>query len=1331
MRKNLKTRLVALGLSCIMPSIMPISSLASPAGSNSMMTPNYGQVFSVPTFEKKDSSKGWKFENGTWFLYDKNGHKRTGWYNDDGLWYYLNTANEGVEGSLHTGWLSQNGKTYFLNPKGFDDGSSSQYVNTAGAMEIGWVNINNFDYYFNADGSWDPNKGMPSHSSKKNKKAAEEDDDDIIDESNDINDDDDIDTESDVKSTENTKKRSIASDSSIDKASDSVIKKKGKYIEVDTGNAKNKDNKFLLIDSIDHLSGTLNHVDEIESFRYTITFDNQTVKSGEIEVNEYWTIDDVGFALGENVVSLKAYADDKILDDVDIEFFNLNLENTENIDLDTSDNDGDGIPAYIELYANTDPDSDDTDGDGISDMDEIQYTYTDPTKEDTDKDGINDFDDDEDEDGLSNGRELELGTDPRNRDSDYDGIDDDVEISEYGTDPINRDTDGDGAEDGWEIKNGYDPLAADSSFTVEILAPDTSEGNPVTAGVSVDIVGSAVESVDVEPVSFAEHPYLSSSLPGFMGAIYDFTADSPIESATLTFNYDVSTFGTLSDDFQPRIYYINENNGGALEELENQTIEEGRVTGETSHFSPYVLLNSVTVQATFDSLFNDTDAYDEFGNKKTTDIVFAIDSSGSMKDNDKSGLRLQAVNEFIDNMQSLTKAAIVDFDYFATLRQGLTDNNEYLHKAVKKVDAYGGTDLSAGIKRSLDVLKKSDADRKYIIFLTDGDGGYKKTYTQRAKDEGVTIYTIGLGKDVKDSVLKEIAEGTGGKYFFAEDASLLGNIYEDLSIETLVNDADDNHDGILDAYEKAICEGRIRPRDLSAKYIGCDFSKKDPNNPASKDDDYDNDGLINGDEISIIVEDGKVFIEENSNPTRRHSDFDGIDDLTEVESGTDPMKVEYNRVFFDNLFDDSSYAFMGAADDYFNSKFQMITLGIDRIITGVEEPKIIYQQVLMQHIKDTYDNNQKKNYEHLMAKCGYDAISSLQFSFESELASGLSSLYTLGNIPYSVVDLGMTSNTAINAAAPEICAFMTKSNKFLDSIVESMSGAKTFIPQKQYTDLVYEAVDILPDMKVAVNQNFKISKYLSDHLRAVASSEVYETFMKNAGNKLYALNEVAYGMAYMSRHAEVWTSQNAINESMDLLHQLKINGDYAPIREAAANIEQVMKDKWASVITNNIKSYSVSNFLYRAAVSKLSGVGGVFGTAVAVFVATVAVLDITLEWADTIKDQFEMYASASISDGLKLLIYDDLKIGDDDATVTDDALYIPDYIRSLAYSRVYGTKSEIDVYMHRGTSALFWFSEDSPEDYAKSSYSAVYNLVISSLKGMHISSDDIPKRYWK
>lgn len=46
--------------------------------------------------------------------------------------------------------------------------------------------------------------------------------------------------------------------------------------------------------------------------------------------------------------------------------------------------------------------------------------------------------DDEDEDGLSNAEEADLGTDPLTADSDGDGYDDAAELAEY-TDPLNKD----------------------------------------------------------------------------------------------------------------------------------------------------------------------------------------------------------------------------------------------------------------------------------------------------------------------------------------------------------------------------------------------------------------------------------------------------------------------------------------------------------------------------------------------------------------------------------------------------------------------------------------------------------------------------------------------------------------------------------------------------------------------------------------------------------------------------------------------------------------------------------------------------------------------------
>ena len=64
---------------------------------------------------------------------------------------------------------------------------------------------------------------------------------------------------------------------------------------------------------------------------------------------------------------------------------------------------------------------------------------------------------DVDGDGLSNGREVELGTDFTDRDTDRDGLSDSQELYQYGTDPLERDTTGDGVGDGTVARLGLPP----------------------------------------------------------------------------------------------------------------------------------------------------------------------------------------------------------------------------------------------------------------------------------------------------------------------------------------------------------------------------------------------------------------------------------------------------------------------------------------------------------------------------------------------------------------------------------------------------------------------------------------------------------------------------------------------------------------------------------------------------------------------------------------------------------------------------------------------------------------------------------------------------------
>jgi len=109
----------------------------------------------------------------------------------------------------------------------------------------------------------------------------------------------------------------------------------------------------------------------------------------------------------------------------------------------TEDSDGDGLTN----------DEEDKDGDGVVDTGE-----TDPNDPDTD------------DDGFSDGEEVEKGTDPTDsnshpqsttEDSDGDGLTNNEETS-IGTNPNDPDTDDDGFSDGEEVEKGTDPTDSNS-----------------------------------------------------------------------------------------------------------------------------------------------------------------------------------------------------------------------------------------------------------------------------------------------------------------------------------------------------------------------------------------------------------------------------------------------------------------------------------------------------------------------------------------------------------------------------------------------------------------------------------------------------------------------------------------------------------------------------------------------------------------------------------------------------------------------------------------------------------------------------------------------------
>ncbi|WP_321113144.1 helix-turn-helix transcriptional regulator [Halorussus salinisoli] len=116
----------------------------------------------------------------------------------------------------------------------------------------------------------------------------------------------------------------------------------------------------------------------------------------------------------------------------------------------SGDLDGDGLSNERELEVGTDVGTADTDDDGLADGPEVDQYETDPTVADTDGDGLRD------------GAEVhEHGTDPKAVDTDSDGLADDVEVQSV-TSPTDPDTDDDGLTDSAEVEGGTDPTAVDT-----------------------------------------------------------------------------------------------------------------------------------------------------------------------------------------------------------------------------------------------------------------------------------------------------------------------------------------------------------------------------------------------------------------------------------------------------------------------------------------------------------------------------------------------------------------------------------------------------------------------------------------------------------------------------------------------------------------------------------------------------------------------------------------------------------------------------------------------------------------------------------------------------
>lgn len=144
---------------------------------------------------------------------------------------------------------------------------------------------------------------------------------------------------------------------------------------------------------------------------------------------------------------------------------------------------------------------------------------------------------------------------------------------------------------------------------------------------------------------------------------------------------------------------------------------------------------------------------------------------------------------FIGIVNSVTRAGLVSYSTTASTDKTLAamspDNVTALDNAIDAISETGSTCIECGIDNGVNELisaRGRATATKVIVLLTDGVGNVGNSINGAvfARNNNVTVYTIGLGNDVDETELMNIALLTHGDYYFAPNAETLTQIFANI-----------------------------------------------------------------------------------------------------------------------------------------------------------------------------------------------------------------------------------------------------------------------------------------------------------------------------------------------------------------------------------------------------------------------------------------------------------------------------------------------------------------------------------------------------------------------
>lgn len=189
--------------------------------------------------------------------------------------------------------------------------------------------------------------------------------------------------------------------------------------------------------------------------------------------------------------------------------------------------------------------------------------------------------------------------------------------------------------------------------------------------------------------------------------------------------------------------------------------------------------------------------------EKGSNIVFLIDTSGSMFDNNKLPLAQEAFKTLQAQLTQNDTVSIVTYagSSEVALEGARGDEHQKIVDAIDELEAYGSTNGEGGIKKAYEIAEKYfiEGGNNRVILATDGDLNVGVSseaglieLVEEERETGVFLSCLGFGSgNYQDDKMEALADHGNGNYAFVDCTAEAERVLKDEMWSTLFTVAKD------------------------------------------------------------------------------------------------------------------------------------------------------------------------------------------------------------------------------------------------------------------------------------------------------------------------------------------------------------------------------------------------------------------------------------------------------------------------------------------------------------------------------------------------------------